>query len=134
MSTISIALYTNWEDISTAASLAGGNAETDCSWLGKDETNPDLGVLQFNEEKINATQFESAFQNQNIAAIKDAAMKLDVKDKAKKLIADCDWSALPDVGLVNQSDFIAYRAALRALIINPVANPVWPTEPTPEWG
>lgn len=56
------------------------------------------------------------------------------KEKAKQLIAETDWSALPDVGLVNQADFIAYRAALRALIINPVANPVWPTEPTPEWG
>lgn len=56
------------------------------------------------------------------------------KIKAKQLIAACDWSALPDVGLVNQADFIAYRAALRALIINPVADPVWPTEPTPDWG
>ena len=56
------------------------------------------------------------------------------KAKAKQLIAACDWSALPDVGLVNQADFIAYRAALRALIINPVADPVWPTEPTPDWG
>lgn len=58
----------------------------------------------------------------------------DCKLKAKQLIAATDWAALPDVGLVNQSDFIAYRSALRALIINPVANPVWPTEPTPEWG
>lgn len=58
----------------------------------------------------------------------------DCKTKAKQLIAACDWSALPDVGLVNQADFIAYRAALRALIINPVADPVWPTEPTPDWG
>lgn len=56
------------------------------------------------------------------------------KAKAKQLIAASDWSALSDVGLVNQADFIAYRAALRALIINPVADPVWPTEPTPEWG
>jgi len=58
----------------------------------------------------------------------------DCKAKAKQLIAACDWSALPDVALANQADFIAYRAALRALIINPVADPVWPTEPTPDWG
>lgn len=55
------------------------------------------------------------------------------KEKAKELIAKTDWAALPDVGLVNQSDFIAYRAALRALIINPVADPVFPTEPQPVW-
>ena len=59
---------------------------------------------------------------------------VDCKNAAKEKIALTDWSALPDVGLVNQADFIAYRAALRALIINPVANPVWPAEPTPEWG
>lgn len=55
------------------------------------------------------------------------------KEKAKQLIASTDWSTLSDVGLANQSEFIAYRAALRALIINPVADPVFPTEPTPVW-
>lgn len=58
----------------------------------------------------------------------------DCKVIAKEKIAATDWAVLPDVGLINQADFIAYRAALRALIINPVANPVWPTEPTPDWG
>lgn len=55
------------------------------------------------------------------------------KEKAKSAIAATDWSVLTDVGLANQSEFIAYRAALRALIINPVADPVFPTEPTPVW-
>ena len=58
----------------------------------------------------------------------------ECKEKAKQLISKTDWAVLPDVGLVNQADYTAYRAALRALIINPVADPVWPTEPTPEWG
>lgn len=55
------------------------------------------------------------------------------KDEAKKRIAASDWSVLSDVGLANQADFVAYRAALRNLIINPVANPSWPTEPQPVW-
>lgn len=55
------------------------------------------------------------------------------KDEAKRLIAASDWSVLPDVGLVNGADFVAYRAALRNLIKNPVANPSWPTEPQPIW-
>lgn len=55
------------------------------------------------------------------------------KDQAKNLISKSDWSTLSDVTLKNQADFIAYRAAIRALIINPVAEPTWPTEPTPEW-
>lgn len=57
----------------------------------------------------------------------------ECKAKAKELIAASDWSVLPDVGLANAADFEAYRAALRALIKNPVDNPQWPTEPQPVW-
>lgn len=67
-------------------------------------------------------------------ALSDEQKKQRCKQKATAKIAAVDWSVLPDAGLVNQADFIAYRAALRALIINPVADPVWPTEPTPDWG
>ena len=52
---------------------------------------------------------------------------------AKQKIAATDWAVLPDVGLQNKSAFEAYRAELRALIITPVADPQWPTEPIPEW-
>ena len=55
------------------------------------------------------------------------------KREAKKRIADTDWSVLPDVPLSNKADFEAYRATLRALIITPVADPQWPTEPEPVW-
>ena len=55
------------------------------------------------------------------------------KKKAKELISATDWSVLPDVGLKNKSDFQTYRATLRGLIANPVANPEWPTEPQPIW-
>ena len=57
----------------------------------------------------------------------------ECKTKAKQLIAATDWSVLPDVGLQNKSEFETYRAQLRALIVTPVANPVWPTEPSPVW-
>lgn len=55
------------------------------------------------------------------------------KAEAKKLIAASDWSVLPDVGITNTSEFETYRAALRALIKNPVAEPTFPTEPQPVW-
>jgi len=55
------------------------------------------------------------------------------KEEAKKRIAACDWSVLPDVGLANVAAFQTYRAALRELIKNPVAEPTWPTEPEPIW-
>jgi hypothetical protein len=54
--------------------------------------------------------------------------------KAKELIANSDWSVLPDVNLTNKADFITYRETLRGLILNPVANPDFPIEPQPVWG
>lgn len=53
--------------------------------------------------------------------------------KAKDLIAEVDWSVLPDVNLANKSDFEAYRAALRQFIFNPVPEPIWPERPTAQW-
>lgn len=65
---------------------------------------------------------------------RDTAMRIqNCKGHAKALIAAADWAVLPDVGLANVSDFTAYRATLRALILNPVADPVFPTEPQPVW-
>ena len=57
----------------------------------------------------------------------------ECKTKSKQLIAATDWAVLPDVGLKNSADFVTYRGILRGLIITPVADPVWPTEPTPVW-
>lgn len=54
-------------------------------------------------------------------------------EEAKKRIAASDWAVLPDVAISNKTEFETYRAALRALIINPIADPVFPTEPQPVW-
>lgn len=55
------------------------------------------------------------------------------KAQAKVLIAATDWAVLPDVGLKNSADFVTYRGILRGLIISPMANPDFPTEPQPVW-
>jgi hypothetical protein len=59
----------------------------------------------------------------------------DCKDKAKSLLANSDWSTLPDVQaqLENYNDFVSYRSQLRELVINPVENPVFPIEPEARW-
>lgn len=59
--------------------------------------------------------------------------KDNCKHEAKKRIADSDWSVLPDVNITNKSEFENYRTQLRNLIINPVENPIFPTEPNPIW-
>lgn len=53
--------------------------------------------------------------------------------EAKKLLADSDWSVLPDVNISNKAEFESYRAQLRTLMFNPVVEPVFPTEPQPVW-
>lgn len=75
------------------------------------------------ESEIN-TRLEQLIAEQPLTACKDLA---------KEKIAITDWAALPDVGLKNAADFVTYRGILRGLIISPVADPVWPTEPTPIW-
>lgn len=61
--------------------------------------------------------------------------KQDCKDKAKQLLSESDWSTLPDVQtqLSNYQDFVNYRSQLRNLVINPVENPVFPSEPEARW-
>ena len=53
--------------------------------------------------------------------------------EAKKLLAASDWAMLSDVNISNKTEFETYRAALRALVFNPVAEPTFPTEPQPVW-
>lgn len=55
------------------------------------------------------------------------------KSDAKALIAKSDWAVLPDVGISNGAEFVAYRAILREYIKNPVVFPDFPTEPQPVW-
>lgn len=61
--------------------------------------------------------------------------KEQCKDKAKQLLSQSDWSTLPDVQaqLSNYQDFVNYRSQLRNLVINPVENPVFPSEPEARW-
>ena len=64
------------------------------------------------------------------------------KAQASQLLTDTDWTTIPDVAnpsdsnpyLINQREFMTWRSEIRKYAVNPVANPVWPTQPTPEWG
>ena len=69
----------------------------------------------------------------DLQAVTTQAEKDDCKVKAKALLSQTDWASLADVELANKADFIAYRANLRSLVINPVTNPDFGTEPQPVW-
>jgi len=63
------------------------------------------------------------------------------KATATGILSATDWTAIPDVAdplksnpyLMNQADFVSYRSTVRNYAVNPVANPVWPTQPIEQW-
>ena len=52
---------------------------------------------------------------------------------AKQLLADSDWTQLPDVSLANKSEWDAYRQALRVIAVEPTVDPTWPIKPLVIW-
>jgi hypothetical protein len=74
-------------------------------------------------------------------AVQEEADKLSCADQAKAILTATDWTSIADVGnadmsnpyLVNQAEFIAYRSTVRNYAVNPVVDPVWPTQPTEQW-
>jgi hypothetical protein len=69
----------------------------------------------------------------DLAAVTTQAQKDACKAQAKSLLAASDWASLSDVDLTNKADYKTYRATLRDLVLNPVADPVFPDEPVPVW-
>jgi len=63
------------------------------------------------------------------------------KEQASALLYETDWTTIPDVAdpanspyLTNQAEFITWRSQVRALAVNPVADPIFPTKPVEVWG
>lgn len=70
----------------------------------------------------------------------DAELMAQCKNTASKILYATDWTTIPDVSdpvnnpyLINASDFVSYRNAIRKYAVNPVPNPTWPTQPTAVW-
>ena len=71
----------------------------------------------------------------------EESQKQACKKQASQLLYDTDWTTIADVAdpantpyLINQADFIAWRSQIRALAVNPVVDPVFPSKPTEIWG
>lgn len=88
--------------------------------------------LTWIDESPKPTKEELESQWNEVLSIKK---KEQCKNQAKQLLSDSDWSTLPDVQsqLLNYQDFVNYRSQLRNLVINPVDNPVFPSEPEARW-
>lgn len=90
----------------------------------------------------NVTSEWTYVDNKFIAPQPNVSTADENKEKAVGLLQATDWTTIADVGnsaisnpyLANQSDFIAYRNAVRQHAVYPVAgNLNWPTVPTENW-
>ena len=75
-------------------------------------------------------------------AQREAAAKQENASYGKQLLLDTDWTAPSSIAdplesnpyLANRQEFLAYRGAVRAIVLDPpVETPVWPTLPTENW-
>jgi hypothetical protein len=113
---------------------------------------PNVWALQWNENRGHI-EFNTTIPNEEILSLPDWATNcLEMwnvantpipltedqiisanKTHAESLLLESDWSVLPDVPLVNRSEWEAYRAALREIAINPILEPMWPIKPQTVW-
>lgn len=77
----------------------------------------------------------------DLIAVTDFAKKAECKQQASELLYETDWTTISDVAdpanspyLTNQTEFIAWRNQIRALAVNPVADPIFPPKPDEIWG
>ena len=107
-------------------------------------TNPPPGFddtyscVQSDTAEIGYTYENEVFTNPNPVVLSNQQLLEICKIQAQALLQATDWSTLSDVTtgtpkLTNQADFLAYRSQVRALAINPVINPTFPTLPTEQW-
>lgn len=72
----------------------------------------------------------------------EEATKANNKKQAMAALQATDWTEMPSVSdpsitphLTNKADFVAYRAALRAIAVTPPAvSVILPDAPTEQWG
>ena len=57
------------------------------------------------------------------------------KFKASKALLESDWTQLADVNLTEQckAEWVAYRTQVRAIVLNPAPDSVFPVEPVNAW-
>lgn len=101
---------------------------------GKWYTKYILGPV-FNDYTDDKGVFHSVAQQETDYCAKiDEDVKASNKEKASKLLAETDWTVLPDVtNLSNKDDFVAYRLTLRSIAVNPTVDAVFPEKPTTIW-
>lgn len=105
------------------------------TWIGLDYSGLDW------QDQVQPKPTEQEIDAEQAKLIADEPLTA-CKAQASLLLSETDWTTIPDVAnpsdsnpyLINQREFMTWRSEIRKYAVNPVANPVWPTQPTPEWG
>lgn len=94
-------------------------------------------VTTTNQEAFDA---EGNLVEYDSVAVQEEADKMSCKQQAQEILYKTDWTTIADVAdpaytpyLMNQTEFKQYRAIIRNYAVNPIADPVWPTQPTEQW-
>ena len=94
-------------------------------------------VVQDGVEEVDGqwfTKFICVDMDQEAKDAKDAEYKANNKTTAEKLLAETDWTQVADVPLLNKQEFVDYRAAVRAIALNPpVIVENWAVKPEEQW-
>jgi hypothetical protein len=65
----------------------------------------------------------------------------NIAAQGKTILANTDWTAIASIAdpaesdpyLTNRTDFLTYRSAVRAIVLNPAYDSVYPTAPIERW-
>jgi hypothetical protein len=80
------------------------------------------------------TKFICVDMSQEAKNAKDADFKAANKATAENLLSATDWTQVADVFLLNKQAFVDYRAAIRAIALNPpVIVENWAVKPEEQW-
>lgn len=93
-------------------------------------------VVQQGVEQIGGqwfTKFVCVDMDQEAKDAKDAQCKAANKATAEQKLAATDWTQVADVPLLNKQDFVDYRAAVRAIALNPPVQATFPDLPAEQW-
>jgi hypothetical protein len=93
-------------------------------------------VIQDGVEEVDGkwfTKFVAIDMDQEAKDAKDAQAKAGNKATAEQKLAATDWTQVADVPLLNKQEFTDYRAAVRAIALNPPVEATFPEIPTEQW-
>ena len=94
----------------------------------------DMATIPADPNNADRIEFEKWLADGNTPEPADNHWPSFNKQRASDLLAESDWTQLPDAGLSNAAEFKEYRAKLRVIAIDPPATLIeWPDRPRSVW-